>query len=68
MESEFSIHHRNELRSNKVKHIGKVPVSLVRCGIIIIVVITIALIAAICLLPYPYSAGESIVYHFLEMM
>lgn len=55
-----------ELRSEKVRQlIGEIPPSLVRWGIAIIAIVFIALIAAVCLLPYPYSNGESILRHFI---
>ena len=55
-----------ELRSEKVRQlIGEIPPSLVGWGIAIIAIIFIALIAAACLLPYPYSKGESILLHIL---
>lgn len=53
-----------ELRSEKVrKLLGEIPQSLVRWGMIIMLVIFIALLAVVCLLPYPYSNGESIIEH-----
>lgn len=56
-----------ELRSKKVrKLIGEIPPSLVRWGTAIIAIVFIALLAAVCLLPYPYSNGESILRHFIE--
>jgi hypothetical protein len=59
-------HDKIEIRSEKVRQfIGEIPPSLVRWGIAIIVIIFIALIAAVCLLPYPYSNGVSILRHFL---
>jgi len=55
-----------ELRSEKVrKLIGEIPPSLVRWGTAIIAIVFIALLAAVCLLPYPYSNGESILRHFI---
>lgn len=55
-----------ELRSEKVrKLIGEIPPALVRWGTIIITIILLALLAAVCLLPYPYSNGESILQHFI---
>lgn len=55
-----------ELRSEKVRNLlGDIPPALVRWGIAVIVLIFIALIAAICLLPYPYSNGETILQHLL---
>ena len=50
-----------DLRSEKVRRlIGEIPPRLVRGGIIVMLIIFLALLAAICLLPYPYSSGESI--------
>lgn len=56
-----------ELRSEKVrKFLGKIPPSLVRWGTVIITVIFLALLATVCLIPYPYSNGESILQHLLK--
>lgn len=53
-----------DLRSEKVRRlIGEIPPRLVRGGIIVMLIIFLALLAAICLLPYPYSSGESILRH-----
>jgi hypothetical protein len=66
MEADKKIHDKIELRSEKVRQlIGEIPPSLVRWGIAIIAIVFIALIAAVCLLPYPYSNGESILRHFI---
>lgn len=55
-----------KLRSEKVqKLVGEIPPSLIRWGTIIIAIVFIALLAAVCFLPYPYSNGESILKHFL---
>lgn len=55
-----------ELRSEKVrKLIGEIPPSLIRWGTAIIAIVFLALMAAVCLLPYPYSNGESILKHFI---
>lgn len=55
-----------ELRSEKVrKLIGEIPPSLVRWGTAIIALIVAALLMAVCLLPYPYSDGESVIEHLL---
>lgn len=55
-----------ELRSEKVRQLlGEIPPALVRWGIAVIAIVFIALIAAICLLPYPYSEGETILRHFI---
>ena len=60
-------HHDNiELRSDKVRELlGEIPPSLVRWGTAIIASVFIGLVAAVCLLPYPYSKGESILRHFI---
>lgn len=66
MEANKTTHDKIELRSEKVRQlIGEIPPSLVRWGIAIIVIVFIAIIAAVCLLPYPYSNGESILRHIL---
>lgn len=66
MEEDKTTHDKIELRSEKVRQlIGEIPPSLVRWGIAIIVIVFIALIAAVCLLPYPYSNGESVLRHFI---
>lgn len=60
---------RIELRSEKVrKLIGEIPPALVRWGIGVIIGIFAALAAALCLIPYPYSGGESILAHLLQSL
>lgn len=55
-----------ELRSEKVrKLIGSIPSSLVYWGMVVIVVIVLMLIGVVCLVPYPYGAGETILQHLL---
>ena len=67
MDTTPDTHDRIELRSEKVrKLIGEIPPSLVRWGTAIIAIVFSALLAAVCLLPYPYSNGESILRHFIE--
>lgn len=59
-------HDKIELRSEKVrKLIGEIPPSLVRWGTAIIAIVFLGLLTAVCLLPYPYSNGESILQHFI---
>ncbi len=59
-------HNTIELRSEKTqKLLGEIPPSLIRIGTVVIAVIFLALIAALCLIPYPYSDGESILMHFV---
>ncbi len=66
MDTSNNTHDKIELRSEKVrKLIGEIPPSLVRWGTAIIAIVFIALLAAVCLLPYPYSNGESILRHFI---
>lgn len=60
-------HDKIELRSEKVrKLIGEIPPSLVRWGAAIIAIVFLALLAALCVLPYPYSPGETILHHLLN--
>lgn len=67
MKNDKSTHDKIELHSEKVRQlIGKIPPSLVRWGIVILAIVFIALVAAVCLLPYPYSNGESILQHILN--
>jgi hypothetical protein len=67
MEADKTTHDKIELRSKKVRQlIGEIPPSLVRWSIAIIAIVFIALVAAVCLLPYPYSNGESILRHFIK--
>ena len=67
MDKSSNTHDNIELRSEKVrKLIGEIPLSLVRWGTAIIAIVFIALLAAVCLLPYPYSNGESILRHFIR--
>lgn len=62
-------HDRDGLRSPKVRELlGEIPPSLVRWGTAVIALIFMALIAAVCLLPYPYSDGESILAHLLGLI
>ena len=66
MDTSKNTHDKIELRSEKVrKLIGEIPPSLVRWGTAIIAIVFIAQLAAVCLLPYPYSNGESILRHFI---
>ena len=54
------------LRSEKVRELlGEIPPSLVRWGTAIIAIVFIGLVTAVCLLPYPYSTGESNLRHFI---
>lgn len=55
-----------ELRSNKVRRLlGDFPKALETWGIVVLIVITIELILAVCLIPYPHSNGESILQHLI---
>lgn len=58
-----------ELRSEKIRRLlGEIPPSLVRWGTFAIIFIFVALLAAICLIPYPHSNGESILRNFLSRL
>ncbi len=66
MDTSNHTHDKIGLRSEKVRRlIGEIPPSLIRWGNAIIAVVFIALLAAGCLLPYPYSNGESILRHII---
>lgn len=55
-----------ELRSEKVRNLlGEIPPALVRWGTAIIAIVVLTLLAVVCLMPYPYSHGESILQHLL---
>ena len=55
-----------EMHPEKVRRLlGEIPPALVRWGIVVIAVVFVSLIAAVCLLPYPYSDGEAILVHLL---
>lgn len=61
MDEEKTTHDGMELRSEKVrKLLGDVPPPLMRWGTPVIVIIFAALAAAVCMLPYPGSGGETI--------
>lgn len=47
------------------KFIGEMPHRIANLGIILTLFIFAAIIIAICLIPYPYSHGESILSHLL---
>ncbi len=56
-----------EQRSEKVNRLlGEIPPGPVRWGSAVIAIIFLAIIATICLLPYPYSEGEPIFRHILS--
>ena len=55
-----------ELRAEKSRNLlGELPPVLVSRGTAIIAVIVLTLLAVVCLMPYPYSHGESILRHIL---
>lgn len=59
-------HDQIELRSPKVRRlIGEIPPALVRWGTVLIIVIFVALVLAVCLIPYPYGHGETILGHII---
>lgn len=61
MVEEKTTHDGMELRSEKVrKLLGDVPSPLMRWGTLVIVIVFAALAAAVCILPYPGSDGETI--------
>ena len=57
---------RIELRSEKVRRIvGTIPAALVRWNIIVLLIIVCTLLGIVCVVPYPYGEGESILRHIL---
>lgn len=67
MENKDTTYDKIELRSEKIRQlIGDIPQSLVWWGIVIVTIGFIILIAAVCLLPYPYSNGETILQHLIR--
>lgn len=55
-----------ELRSEKVRNLlGEIPSSLIRWGTVIIIAIFLILLLVVCFMPFPYSKGESILYHII---
>lgn len=66
METEKNDNVQTDLHSKKVrKLLGEIPSVIIRWDNLLIVIILLALLAAACLLPYPYSNGESIIEHTL---
>lgn len=67
MESKSDADGRMEVHSEKVrKLLGEMPRSLTVWGSAVIAAVFIGLLAAVCLLPYPYSSGESILEHIIN--
>lgn len=67
MKAQHTTHDKIKLRSEKIRLlIEEIPPSVGRWSLGVILVVLIALLAAICLLPYPYSNGESILQHILN--
>ena len=55
-----------ELRSEKApRSIGAIPRSLTVWSLLVTLFFFAAIILAVCLIPYPYSRGESILQHLL---
>ena len=57
--------HGQKKNLNEISKICRPSISG-RWGTVIIAIVFIALLVAVCLLPYPYSNGESILRHFIE--
>ena len=69
MEAYDTIEDNMEIRSEKVRNlVGEMPRSLVIWGIVVIAAVSLALLAAMCLVEYPYSHGESILGHVIEQI
>lgn len=58
-----------DLHSEKLENaLGKIPLSILNGGLIIISIILIIFITIMILIPYPYSEGESILIHIINHM
>lgn len=58
---------RIELRSEKVRRIvGTVPSRLIGWSTTVIAIILLVLLLVVCLVPYPYGDGESILRHIIN--
>ncbi|MDE6680098.1 MAG: hypothetical protein K2J92_01955 [Muribaculaceae bacterium] len=56
----------DELHSEKVRGLlGEMPSSLVRWSTVVLTAIFVILLTVMCIMPYPYSEGESIMVHLL---
>lgn len=55
-----------EMRSEKVRRlVGEMPRSLSLWALLISLIIILGLLCIVCVFPYPYSEGESILEHLL---
>lgn len=69
MDTSSNSHEKREHEYAKdTDNIGEIPPSLVRGGILIIIVIILSLFAAVYLLPFPYSSSETILQHILNLL
>ena len=58
---------RLEERSDKMRNLlGEQPPFMVRWGTVVVAFTFLMLFIALCLLPYPYSGGETIFNHFIK--
>ena len=63
----YSNDNMEEVHSYKVRRLlGEMPRSLSVWGAVVIVAVAMGLLGAVCLIPYPYSGGESILTHLLN--
>lgn len=57
-----------EIHSEKMRKLIKdIPKSISITGISVIILIIAAIISVLCLMPYPYSEGESIINHIIAL-
>lgn len=57
-----------EIRSEKVRRLlGEMPRALEICGAVAMALILLGLVLVVCLVPYPYSGGESILQRILQI-
>lgn len=69
METRSDTDSRMEVHSEKVRRLlGDMPRSLTVWGSAVIAAVFIGLLAAVCLLPYPYADGETILEHLVGLL
>lgn len=55
------------MRSEKIRHLlSEIPAKPLLAGIIVMIVIVLAIIISVTVLPYPHSAGETILDHIMH--
>lgn len=56
-----------EMRSERIMRLlERMPRGVTRCGMAIMVILYLMVILTLVFMPYPYSAGETILQHILQ--